>query len=179
MNTTVDLEINEATGEHKIILVKDGERWPLGVSEAAKLQADVASVVAFSLEGAPAIRLVSGESIIRSPYPERMKLKSVTPEPEEEEPTEDLDEDTENDVDEDFDAPPRLKWHRVGTGMSTYQTVLPSGKKVQTKKSANGQGWDVYRDKKKVNTAPIGSKRAAALWVEQELRKKDLEKASL
>jgi hypothetical protein len=137
MELAVDLTINSTTGELGIELSIDGDRKVLESSQAAKLAADLATVLAFTVANGG----VRTES-------EPVSVTTVS------------DEDSNRELDEDY-TPPRIRWHR-GTGRQTGQYVADLG---EVGKGViipdQNKGWNVKIGGKKINSAPI-SKAAQA-----------------
>jgi hypothetical protein len=140
MEPTVDLVINSATGEHQIELVFDGERRGLAPAHAAKLAADIATVLSFVMHSKdkPALEVV----------------------PDIEEPA--LGEDAE-------DVVPRITWHRTAVGTSRYKAQLGNGNDATIQPAPGGsKGWDIKINNKKVNKdGPVIRKRDAVALVER------------
>jgi len=135
MELTVDLTINSATGELGIELCINGNRMLLESSQAAKLAADLATVLAFTV--ANSTQRADSELVTATP---------VT--------------NSNRELDEDY-TPPRIRWHR-GTGRQTGQYVADLG---EVGKGAiipdKVKGWNVKIGGQKINDAPI-SKAAQA-----------------
>ena len=137
MELTVDLTINSATGELGIELNINGKRMLLESSQAAKLAADLATVLAFTV--ANSTQRVDSEPVSVEPAPAT---------------------NSNRELDEDY-TPPRIRWHR-GTGRQTGQYVADLG---EVGKGAiipdKVKGWNVKIAGQKINDAPI-SKAAQA-----------------
>jgi hypothetical protein len=143
MELTVDLTINSATGELGIELVTDGKRVILESSQAAKLAADLATVLAFTV--------ANGNG--------RVETRSM-PVPPQETTVEDTDE----------AIPARVSWHRgQGREQGSYVADLGSaGKGLIVPDRV--KGWNVKIGGKKINQAPISKAAQAKELVLQVLQ---------
>lgn len=146
MELTVDLTINNATGELGIELVLDGKRVLLESSQAAKLAADLSTVLAFTVANGGAQR-------VETVTPEKLKAVS-NPEPEE----------------NDEAIPARVSWHRgQGRDQGSYVADLGSaGKGLIVPDRV--KGWNVKIGGKKINQAPISKASQAKELVLQVLQ---------
>lgn len=144
MNATVDLAIDSTTGNHRIEVVTDEGRIPLTSADAAKLVADLSTVLSFTM---------------RPNVLERTALSTVDPDVEEEEV-------------EDTDTPVgRVDWHRSGKGTSKYTADLGSVGKATLAPSRGGKGWDVKINNRVINkSGPIMLARDAKAMVEDMVR---------
>lgn len=143
MELTVDLTINNATGDLGIELVTDGKRQILEASQAAKLAADLATVLAFTV--------ANGNS--RVEMPAEPKLATA---------------DTPDESDETI--PARVRWHRgQGREQGSYVADLGSaGKGLIVPDRV--KGWNVKIGGKKINQAPISKAAQAKELVLQVLQ---------
>lgn len=142
MNATVDLAIDSTTGNHRIEVVTAEGRIPLTSADAAKLVADLSTVLSFTMRPnafGPALRSVPD--------------------------TEDVEEEEEV---EGTDAPVgNVDWHRVGKGTSKYTADLGPAGKATLAKARGGKGWDVKINNKVINkSGPIMLARDAKAMVE-------------
>lgn len=145
MELTVDLTINSATGELGIELVVDGKRGLLESSQAAKLAADLSTVLAFTV--------ANGTRGTETVQPGKRKVVS-NPEPEE----------------NDEAIPARVSWHRgQGREQGSYVADLGSaGKGLIVPDRV--KGWNVKIGGKKINQAPISKASQAKELVLQVLQ---------
>lgn len=144
---TVDLDINTETGQQEMILVLDGSRRPISPPRAARLAADLSTVLGF---------------VVDKEVPQSVKdYIANNGSEQEEEDTQDETERPQLRAVEDDTELPRIKWHRVGKGQSKYQAELPDGSKALTYPSPTGKGWNVKIGSRKINSAPISLKREA------------------
>lgn len=142
MELTVDLTINNATGELGIELVTDGKRVILESSQAAKLAADLATVLAFTV--------ANGNSRVEQPAPRAV---------EDADPTEN-----------DETVPARVRWHRgQGRDQGSYVADLGSAGKGLIIPDRM-KGWNVKIGGKKINQAPISKAAQAKELVLQVLQ---------
>jgi hypothetical protein len=144
MELTVDLTINSATGELGIELVVDGKRGLLESSQAAKLAADLATVLAFTVANGPQ----------RVEAPVVMPKAGLNSMPEE----------------NDEAIPTRVSWHRgQGREQGSYVADLGSaGKGLIVPDRV--KGWNVKIGGKKINQAPISKAAQAKELVLQVLQ---------
>jgi hypothetical protein len=140
MELTVDLTINSATGELGIELVTDGKRVILEASQAAKLAADLATVLAFTVANG------------RVEEPTTKPAEDALP--------------TENDE----SIPARVRWHRgQGREQGSYVADLGSaGKGLIIPDRV--KGWNVKIGGKRINQAPISKAAQAKELVLQVLQ---------
>lgn len=145
MEPTVDLAINSSTGAHRIELVCDQGRFALEPAQAAKLAADLTTVLSFTMRGA--LEELSARS-------EPAKLVAV-PDPEPEET-----------------AVPRITWHKKldKQGQTIgYKTDLAGSGTAEVIPDKN-KGWNLKINGKEINKAPIGKKSQAYELVNQILQ---------
>jgi hypothetical protein len=143
MELTVDLTINSASGALGIELVADGKRLLLEFSQAAKLAADLATVLAFTV--------ANGSQHVES------TPASAAVHPQESEDQ----------------APPRINWHRgTGRQVGQYVADLGNVGSGVIIPDQN-KGWNVKIGGKKINQAPISkasqAKELVAQVVQQQL----------
>jgi hypothetical protein len=145
MEPTVDLSINSATGNHRIVIVLGEERTPLGLSAAAKLAADISTVISFAMKYATAPDKEDEE------ITEPARLSSV--------PDRDLDMDADLGTDEhDEPIPAKVVWHRREAGSGQYVADLPGRRKALAYQEPNSKGWNVKVGNKKLNRQPLRTK---------------------
>lgn len=145
MELTVDLTINSATGELGIELVVDGKRGLLESSQAAKLAADLSTVLAFTV--------ANGGRGIETVQPVQPKTVSNS--------------EPEDNVEA---VPARVAWHRgQGREQGSYVADLGSaGKGLIVPDRV--KGWNVKIGGKKINQAPISKASQAKELVLQVLQ---------
>jgi len=143
MELTVDLTINSATGELGIELVTDGKRVILESSQAAKLAADLATVLAFTV--------ANGNS--------RVELPAAA-----------VPSQVDSAEDSDETVPTRVRWHRgQGREQGSYVADLGSaGKGLIVPDRV--KGWNVKIGGKRINQAPISKAAQAKELVLQVLQ---------
>jgi hypothetical protein len=142
MELTVDLTINNATGDLGIELVMDGKREILEASQAAKLAADLATVLAFTV--------TNGNGRVEQPA----EPKPVLSTPDE----------------SDEVIPARVRWHRgQGRDQGSYVADLGSAGKGLIIPDRM-KGWNVKIGGKKINQAPISKAAQAKELVLQVLQ---------
>lgn len=148
MELTVDLTINSATGALGIELCTDGKRMILESSQAAKLAADLATVLAFTV----------ANGTQRSEVEPGTAAATVEASPEVES--------------EEDSTPTRIQWHR-GTGRQAGQYVADLGD-VGTGAIIPDKvkGWNVKIGGQKINTAPISKKSQAVELVNNVVQQK-------
>lgn len=145
MNATVDLAIDSATGYHRIEVVTDKGRIPLTSADAAKLVADLSTVLSFTMR------------------PNALTLTTADP---------DIEVDEDDEEVEGTDAPVgRVDWHRSGKGTSKYTADLGSVGKATLAPSRGGKGWDVKINNRVINkSGPVMLARDAKAMVEDMVR---------
>lgn len=143
MELTVDLTINSATGDLGIELSIDGKRMLLESSQAAKLAADLATVLAFTV--------ANGKGRVETP-----SMSVQAPEA------------TVDEADETI--PTRVRWHRgQGREQGSYVADLGSaGKGLIVPDRV--KGWNVKIGGKRINQAPISKAAQAKELVLQVLQ---------
>lgn len=150
MELTVDLTINNATGELGIELVIDGARKVLESSQAAKLAADLATVLAFTVANGG----------FRNEVEPVMATTAIS------------ETDSNRELDDDEYTPPRIQWHR-GTGRQAGQYIADLG---EVGKGAiipdKIKGWNVKIGGQKINSAPISKKSQAVELVNNVVQQK-------
>lgn len=172
MEPTVELAINSSTGTHKIEIVFDTERYALEPSEAARLGADLSTVLAFTLGGSAATE----------EEPKRISAARLSSVPAS--VSAEVDEDTEPEVDEEEEehepVVPKVVWHRREQGSGQYVADLPIKDKRGRKVTAlafqkpNQRGWNVRVGGKVLNDAPLAMKRDAYDLVAKALKEQTL-----